>query len=94
VVLLPGVDDEAASLGVVARPDEGDRVCGAAELEQDAAIVDVGGGHQGRGRQILPPMPYPFIGTLTDADLRAIFAFLKSTKPVKNRVPDYAPPGS
>src|SRR5690606_18902673 len=34
------------------------------------------GRHQGRGRQILPPMPYPMIRNLTDDDLRAIFAYL------------------
>lgn len=46
------------------------------------------GKKQGRGRALLPPMPWPVIRNLTDDDLRAIFAYLKSIKPVRNRVPD------
>lgn len=38
-------------------------------------------------RKLLPPMPWPNYAQLTDEDLRAIFAFLKSTRPVKNVVP-------
>lgn len=43
-------------------------------------------------RQLLPPMPWPNYITLTDADMKAIFAYLKSTKPVKNVVPAPIPP--
>ena len=39
------------------------------------------------GRDLLPPMPWPVYRNATDDDLRAIFAYLKSTKPVKNLVP-------
>ena len=45
------------------------------------------GKHLGRGRPILPPMPWPTIAQMTDADLRAIFAYLQSLKPVANQVP-------
>jgi mono/diheme cytochrome c family protein len=45
------------------------------------------GKHEGIGRPILPPMPYPFIGKATDDDLRAIFAYLQSIPPIRNRVP-------
>jgi hypothetical protein len=45
------------------------------------------GKHEGVGRPILPPMPYPMIGQATDADLRAIFAYLQSIPPIRNRVP-------
>lgn len=45
------------------------------------------GKHEGIGRPILPPMPYPFIGKATDDDLRAIFAYLQSIPAIKNRVP-------
>jgi mono/diheme cytochrome c family protein len=50
------------------------------------------GKHLGEGRDILPPMPWPFIAKATDEDLKAIFAYLKSVKPVKNAVPDPIPP--
>ncbi len=39
-------------------------------------------------RMLLPPMPWTNYRTLKDADLKAIFAYLKSTKPVANVVPD------
>lgn len=42
-------------------------------------------------RDLLPPMPWPMYRNFSDEDLRAIFAFLKSTKPVHNVVP--APQG-
>jgi mono/diheme cytochrome c family protein len=50
------------------------------------------GRHQGQGRQILPPMPWPFIGQMTDDDLKAVFAYLRQIPPVKNKVPDPIPP--
>lgn len=45
------------------------------------------GRHEGKGRPILPPMPWPMYGQATDEDLGAIFAYLQSLAPVKNRVP-------
>ncbi|WEK38250.1 MAG: diheme cytochrome c-553 [Candidatus Pseudobacter hemicellulosilyticus] len=39
------------------------------------------------GRPLLPPMPWQNYGGMSDEDLRAIFAYLKSTKPIKNVVP-------
>jgi hypothetical protein len=44
-------------------------------------------------RMLLPPMPWQELGTLNDADMEAIFTYLKSTKPVKNVVPSPRPPG-
>jgi mono/diheme cytochrome c family protein len=45
------------------------------------------GRHEGKGRPILPPMPYRMIRTLTDEDLRSVFAYLQSLPPIRNRVP-------
>ncbi|HVL67496.1 MAG TPA: c-type cytochrome [Vicinamibacterales bacterium] len=45
------------------------------------------GRHEGKGRPILPPMPYFVVAELTDPDIKALFAYLQSLKPVKNRVP-------
>jgi mono/diheme cytochrome c family protein len=50
------------------------------------------GRHQGQGRPILPPMPWPLIGQMTDDDLKAVFAYLRQIPPVKNKVPDPVPP--
>ena len=38
-------------------------------------------------RNLLPPMPWFVYRNFTDEDISAIFAYLKSTKPVKNLVP-------
>ncbi|WP_152266515.1 c-type cytochrome [Agriterribacter humi] len=38
-------------------------------------------------RPLLPPMPWPNFGQLNDTDIKAVFTFLQSTKPVKNIVP-------
>ena len=40
-------------------------------------------------RPLLPPMPWFVYKNFNDEDLRAIFAYLKSTKPVKNVVPQW-----
>lgn len=45
------------------------------------------GRHEGQGRPILPPMPYPMYRNATDEDLRAVFAYLQSLPPIRNRVP-------
>ena len=50
------------------------------------------GQHLGVGRAILPPMPWAGIAALPDADLKALFAYLKSLKPVSNQVPQPIPP--
>jgi len=38
-------------------------------------------------RPLLPPMPWFVYKNMNDTDIRSIFAYLKSTKPVENRVP-------
>lgn len=45
------------------------------------------GRHEGKGRPLLPPMPYFSVAALTDDDMRAVFAYLQSLPPVHNRVP-------
>jgi mono/diheme cytochrome c family protein len=50
------------------------------------------GKHQGTGRPILPPMPWPDIKQMTDDDLKAVWAYLQSRPPVKNVVPQPLPP--
>lgn len=45
------------------------------------------GRHQGKGRPILPPMPWQQIRNANDEDLKAIFAYLRSIPAIKNRVP-------
>lgn len=52
------------------------------------------GRHWGVSRPILPPMPWFNYAKMTDDDLRAVYAYLRTLPPVKNQVPDaiLAPP--
>lgn len=54
------------------------------------------GRHMGVSRPILPPMPWQAFRNLSDADLKAIYAYLRTIAPVHNRVPDpvFAPEGA
>jgi mono/diheme cytochrome c family protein len=47
---------------------------------------------QPNGRPIMPPMPWNFVGQMTDEDLRAVYAYLRTLPPVSNRVPVPVPP--
>jgi hypothetical protein len=44
------------------------------------------------GRTLLPPMPWQNFTNISDEDVSAIFAYLQSTKPVRNVVPATIPP--
>ena len=52
------------------------------------------GKKMGAGRDLLPPMPWPVYRNMTDDDLKAIYAYLKTIPAVVNHVPDpiYAAP--
>jgi hypothetical protein len=52
------------------------------------------GRHWGVSRPILPPMPWQNYGQATDEDLKSIWAYLRTVKPIKNQVPEavVAPP--
>ncbi|MEQ8766719.1 MAG: diheme cytochrome c-553 [Planctomycetota bacterium] len=65
-----------------------DRETGLGEWTAETFIAAIRTGrHEGRGRPILPPMPYPMYRQATDADLRAVFAYLQSIPAIQNRVP-------
>ncbi len=52
------------------------------------------GKHKGlkNGRELLPPMPWEVIAQRTDEDLKAMWAYLQSTEPIRNIVPPPQPP--
>jgi mono/diheme cytochrome c family protein len=52
------------------------------------------GKHWGTSRPILPPMPWFNYGKMTDADLKAVYAYLRTIKPIANHVPDPLPPAA
>jgi len=52
------------------------------------------GKHLGAGRDLLPPMPWQEVGQMTDADLKAVWAYLRSIPPIHNAVPEPLPPAA
>jgi len=62
--------------------------------EKDFIATIRNGRHLGRGRPLLPPMPWFNYREATDEDLRAIFAYLRSIPAVKNRVEEPRPPST
>jgi hypothetical protein len=50
------------------------------------------GKHMGMSRPILPPMPWQNVAAMTDGDLKAVFAYLRSIPPIVNLVPLPIPP--
>jgi mono/diheme cytochrome c family protein len=57
-------------------------------IEQFKNVFKTGkyGGAPG-GRDLLPPMPWQNVAQMTDEELEAVFAYLQSTKPIHNIVP-------
>lgn len=47
--------------------------------------------HSGMNRKLMQPMPWKEISELDDENLKAIYHYLKTVKPVKNKVPDSVP---
>lgn len=70
-----------------------DNATGIGTLTEEMFIKSLREGKwMGVGRPLLPPMPWPGIGQMTDKDLKAIYAFLKTIKPIHNEVPQPTPP--
>lgn len=66
---------------------------GAWTLEQfDKALREGKAKGMDNGRMLLPPMPWANFRRLTDEDLAAMFAYLKTLKPVDNLPPSAIPP--
>lgn len=66
-----------------------DRLTGIGIWNEEIFIKTIRSGrHWGVSRPILPPMPWQNYAAATDEDLKAIFAYLQSIKPVKNEVPE------
>jgi hypothetical protein len=74
-----------------------DKATGLGEWTEQQFVDTIRNGRrQGRGREILPPMPWPAFKNLNDADLKAMFAYLRTLKPIENKVPEpvLAPPAA
>jgi len=47
---------------------------------------------RGNGEPLRPLMPWEWYRQLTDEDLKAIFAYLRTLPPISNAVPEDLPP--
>jgi mono/diheme cytochrome c family protein len=69
-----------------------DQATGLGSWTEDMFIKTIRDGkHQGEGRPLLPPMPWQMYRNMTDEDLKAVFAYLRTLKPINNPVPDPVP---
>lgn len=64
-----------------------DKVTGIGSWSETDIVKAVRQGARPDGRMLAPAMPYKNYGRLTDADAFALAAYLKSLKPIANRVP-------
>jgi len=74
-----------------------DSATGIAEWTEEAFITALRTGkHQGQpnGRDILPPMPWENLRQVDEADLKAIWAYLRTLPPIRNQVPLPVPPAA
>lgn len=70
-----------------------DSVTGIGTWTEDMFIKTIRTGkHWGTSRPIMPPMPAASFAHMTDDDLKAIYAYLRTVPSVHNQVPDYIPP--
>lgn len=56
-------------------------------------ITAIRQGHRPDGTPILPPMPWTAYAHMSDDDVQALAAFLKSLPPIQHKAPDRVPPG-
>ena len=61
---------------------------------EEQIVTAVRTGVRPDGSPILPPMPWPGFAHMSDADVQALAAFLKSIPHISHQVPDRVPPGS
>ena len=66
-----------------------DRLTGLGIWDEQMFIKTIRTGrHWGVSRPILPPMPWQNYRHMTDEDLGAVYAYLRSIKPIRNQVPE------
>ncbi|MBI2395838.1 MAG: c-type cytochrome [Deltaproteobacteria bacterium] len=66
---------------------------GIGRYSEDDIVKTLRTGKRPDGRPLLPPMPWPHYGNMSDADVYALAAYLKSLPPIEHRAPASLPPG-
>ena len=71
-----------------------DEVTGIGSWTEEIFVKTIRSGkHWGQSRPILPPMPWTSYANMTDEDLKAIFAYLRTVPAVANQAPASEPAG-
>lgn len=84
---------EIPGLGIFYPPNLTNDPTGLAEWSEDDIVTAVRTGVRPDGRELAPIMPWHSYAALTDEDAYALARYLKSIKPVANKVPDPVGPG-
>jgi mono/diheme cytochrome c family protein len=79
ITLAPGATVRTAN--ITPDPDTGIGKWSDADIKK--ALTD---GIRPDGRHLSPPMPYSFFKNMTDEDLNAVIAFIRTIPPIKNAV--------
>jgi mono/diheme cytochrome c family protein len=75
-------------LGIFYPPNlTSDRETGLGAWSEADIVKAVRTGERPDGRMLVPAMPYQSYGKLTDSDAFALAAYIKSLKPIRNKVP-------
>ncbi len=90
--LTAGAGPWAVSFAANLTPDKASGL-GSWTFEQFSRTMRTGK-HLGVARDLLPPMPWFDVAVLNDRDLRALFAYPRSLKPIANQEPAPIPPNS
>jgi mono/diheme cytochrome c family protein len=70
-----------------------DKETGLGDWTEQNFIDTIRSGHRlGKGRALLPPMPWVPFSNFTDNELKAIFAYLQTIPAIRNPVPEPIPP--
>lgn len=84
-----GLDFDLGPLGTVyARNLTPDPDTGIGSWSDAEIIRAIREGKTKEGEQLMPPMPYMLFNNMSDDDVLAMVAYLRSLKPVRNEVPD------
>lgn len=70
-----------------------DKATGLGSWTDEQIITAIRQGRRPDGTPILPPMPWPDFAAMTDDDVKAIVAYLRSVPAVHHAVPAVIPPG-
>jgi mono/diheme cytochrome c family protein len=83
----------AGPWGDVVTPNITSHPSGISHYDEDMFIKTIRTGHASGGvRELNPLMPYSYFRNMTDDDLKAIFAYLRTVRPVNHNVDNSEPP--